>query len=112
MRVVALAVRSLDVGTADPQIQELRRQDVECNLTFLGFLIMENMLKGATRETIQTLKQCEIRTVMATGDNTLTAISVARQCNILGPDEEVYVGDVEDEKVVWRSTDESKPPLN
>jgi cation-transporting ATPase 13A3/4/5 len=73
---------------------------------------MENMLKGATRETIQTLNDCKIRTIMATGDNTLTAISVARHCNILQPDQEIFIGDVENEKVVWRSTDESKPPLN
>jgi len=34
---------------------------------------------------------------MATGDNTLTAISVARQCNILDMDQEVYFGDIENE---------------
>ena len=33
---------------------------------------------------------------MATGDNTLTAISVARDCNILRKDQEVYFGDVLD----------------
>jgi cation-transporting ATPase 13A2 len=40
---------------------------------------------------------------MATGDNTLTAISVARQCNILDNDQEVYFGDIINQKLVWKS---------
>lgn len=65
---------------------------------------MENKLKPATRGTISTLNRCKIRTIMATGDNTLTAISVARQCNILGPSQEVYFGDIIDQKLIWESS--------
>jgi len=32
--------------------------------------------------------------VMATGDNVLTAISVARQCSILHSEKEVFLGDI------------------
>jgi len=46
---------------------------------------MENKLKSQTTGVIETLKDCNVRTVMATGDNVLTAISVARQCAILNP---------------------------
>ena len=56
---------------------------MESNLTFLGFLIMENRLKKETTAVIKSLNDCNVRTVMATGDNILTAISVARQCSIL-----------------------------
>lgn len=56
------------------------RDKVECNLKFLGLLIMENKLKSQTTGVIEILKDCNVRTVMATGDNVLTAISVARQC--------------------------------
>jgi cation-transporting ATPase 13A2 len=31
---------------------------------------------------------------MVTGDNALTAVSVARQCRILDPTKKVYLGDV------------------
>jgi magnesium-transporting ATPase (P-type) len=31
---------------------------------------------------------------MATGDNVLTAISVARECLIIEPDTEVFLGDL------------------
>jgi magnesium-transporting ATPase (P-type) len=44
---------------------------------------MENKLKEQTIKTIQTLNSCNIRTIMATGDNMLTAISVGRECNII-----------------------------
>jgi len=42
---------------------------------------------------------------MATGDNVLTAISVARQCKMLDPSKPVYLGEmttVNDKKqIVW-----------
>jgi len=85
------------------EIQAILRDKVEMGLTFLGFLVMENKLKGATSETISTLNKCEIRTIMATGDNTLTAISVARQCNILGNTQEVYMCEVIDGNLIWRN---------
>jgi cation-transporting ATPase 13A3/4/5 len=62
------------------KVMNASRDKVECNLKFLGLLIMENKLKSQTTGVIEILKDCNIRTVMATGDNVLTAISVARQC--------------------------------
>jgi len=44
---------------------------------------MENKLKDATAEVINKLKDVKIRTVMATGDNVLTGVSVARKCRII-----------------------------
>jgi cation-transporting ATPase 13A3/4/5 len=54
------------------------RADYEMDLTFLGLLVMENKLKKETSAVIANLNECKIRTIMATGDNVLTAISVAR----------------------------------
>jgi len=56
----------------------LKREDAECDLEFLGLLIMENKLKPESNGILETLKECDVRAVMATGDNVLTAISVAR----------------------------------
>jgi len=56
------------------------RLDYEQNLTFLGFLILENKLKNATKGTIKTLNECNIRSILATGDNLYTAISVGIEC--------------------------------
>ena len=53
---------------------------------------------------------------MATGDNVLTAISVARQCGIIESDAEVFLGDVikhEDKEVVtWKSTKSNAHHIN
>lgn len=47
-------------------------------MNFLGFIIMENKLKDATKDIIDVLHGAKIKNVMVTGDNVLTAISVAR----------------------------------
>jgi cation-transporting ATPase 13A3/4/5 len=55
---------------------------------------MQNRLKEATSGVIQILNDANIRTIMATGDNVLTAISVARECNIVDSELEVFLGDI------------------
>lgn len=55
---------------------------------------MENKLKANSANVLRNMNECEIRTVMATGDNVLTAISVARQCKMLSPDKKVFLGEI------------------
>ena len=55
---------------------------------------MENKLKPETIGTIQVLQAAEVRTVMATGDNILTAMSVARQCKIIDENKTTFMGDL------------------
>ena len=102
-RVIALAVRKLENLTF-MQLQNISREKIEDKLTFLGFLIMENKLKEATRGVIKTLNDCKIRTLMATGDNTLTAISVGRGCNILDENEQVFFCEVNNGVLEWKSS--------
>lgn len=61
----------------------MERVEAERDLDFIGFIVFENKLKPATAETIEELEQAGIRQVMCTGDNILTAISVARECALL-----------------------------
>ena len=44
---------------------------------------MENRLKPETYDVIAHLKEANIRTIMCTGDNILTALSVAHDCEII-----------------------------
>ena len=92
-RVLALAARPMP-NLSYLKSQKITREEAECNLTFLGFLIMQNKLKPVTVSVIETLNQANIRTIMATGDNVLTAISVGRECNIIEADAEVFLGDM------------------
>lgn len=65
------------------KVEKMKRQDAESDLEFLGFIIFENKLKPSTTEVINELNDADIRKVMCTGDNILTAISVARECNLI-----------------------------
>ena len=68
----------------------------------MGFLVLENKLKDATLPTIRTLNDCQVRTIMATGDNTLTAISVGRNCGMLKENVDVFLGEVNEGAILWQ----------
>jgi magnesium-transporting ATPase (P-type) len=55
---------------------------------------MENKLKSETAPTIHQLKGANIAVAMATGDNMLTGLHVARQCGIVGRQCQVIVAHV------------------
>ena len=67
----------------------MTREQAESDLTFLGLVILENRLKSVSRGVLQELAGAGIRTVMVTGDNILTAVSVARQCGLVPAGEAV-----------------------
>lgn len=82
-RVLALAYRPLKVGLSYTRMQRDSRQDIEKDLRFLGLLTLGNLLKPETIPVIDTLNKASIRSVMVTGDNMLTAISVANECGMI-----------------------------
>ena len=63
--------------------QKVSREQVESNLEFLGFIIFQNKLKKETSKTLESLQDANIRTIMCTGDNILTAISVGREAGLI-----------------------------
>jgi len=113
-----LACASKNVGTNYKSLMAAKREDLEFDLNFIGFLIMENKLKAVTTQIIDTLHSAEIRTIMVTGDNALTAISVARQCHIVGCNQRIFLGDISEQKVkgknviVWKDFEFSGAKLN
>ncbi|KAL5972016.1 putative cation-transporting ATPase 13A3 [Taenia solium] len=80
-RVLALAWRPLRVVYT--RVMRLQRSSIERQLQFLGLLVMENRLKPESAPVIKLLKEARIRPVMVTGDNMLTALSVARDCEMI-----------------------------
>lgn len=83
-RVIAMAHKTLN-RLPYAKVQRLSREAAESDLTFLAFVIMENRLKPETTPVISALNTACIKTVMVTGDNMLTALSVARDCDIVKP---------------------------
>lgn len=73
------------------EIIEISRENVEKDITFLGFLICENKLKQESSQVIQELNEAKINSLMVTGDNPLTAISVGRGCKMIEENHEVFL---------------------
>lgn len=109
-RVLALAIK--EFGNLDNQAaREIKREDVECDLTFAGFLIISCPLKTDSKSVIKEITKSSHKVVMITGDNPLTACHVAKELRftrkpilVLTPG----IRDHDDEKpsFVWTSINE------
>ncbi len=78
LRIVCIAMRPLDTIPANPN-----PDDIEHGLTFVGLLGLADPPRDTVIEDIKTCGEAGIRTVMMTGDNLITAKSVARRIGIL-----------------------------
>lgn len=87
-RVIALAYKKLEM---DHHTTALTRDKVESDLIFLGLLILENRLKEETKPILEELISAQIRTVMITGDNLQTAITVARKSGMVSEGQKVIL---------------------
>ncbi|KAL1958314.1 hypothetical protein VTO42DRAFT_4631 [Malbranchea cinnamomea] len=110
-RVIACAAKTIQ-QLSWSKLQEMDRLEAESDLTFVGFIIFENKLKPSTTGVIAELREANIRNVMCTGDNILTAVSVARECGIIREDFQCFVpyfveGNPFEPKsrLCWESTD-------
>jgi cation-transporting ATPase 13A1 len=110
-RVLALAYKFLSEETelGQGKINELTREDVEKDLHFAGFLVLQTPLKEDAAEAVRMLNESSHRVVMITGDNPLTAVHVAKQVEIV--DREVFILDAPEndssgKNLVWRTIDD------
>lgn len=109
-RVIACAGKTLPKRTW-LYSQKVTREEIESNLEFLGFIIFENKLKSSTKDTLETLQSASVRTVMCTGDNVLTAISVGRESGLI-QETRVFVPLInenigpEQNLIVWQDVDD------
>lgn len=97
----------------------MKREEVEADLEFVGFIIFENKLKPTTAAVLKELNQSNIGSIMVTGDNILTAISVARNCNLVERDAHCFVprfieGNSRDPNALlqWESIDDAAYKLD
>ncbi|KAK3814383.1 MAG: hypothetical protein J3Q66DRAFT_346355 [Benniella sp.] len=117
-RVIACAYKSMPTLNF-VRAQRVKRDQVESDLIFLGFIVFENKLKPTTTPIVTTLSNARIRQVMCTGDNVLTAISVSRECGLINKAREVYTprfvsGDstTEASEIVWENIDDERMTLD
>ncbi|KAI0467635.1 hypothetical protein F4859DRAFT_506591 [Xylaria cf. heliscus] len=110
-RVLALAYKQLTVDSelGSSKINDLKREKVEADLNFAGFLVLQCPLKDDAKQAVQMLNESSHRVVMITGDNPLTAVHVAREVEIV--DRDVLILDAPEKtdgsrRLVWRSVDD------
>ena len=110
-RVLALAYKHLstEAEIGQKRINDLKREEVEAELHFAGFLVLQCPLKDDAIKAVQMLNESSHRVVMITGDNPLTAVHVARVVEIV--DREVLILDAPEHdstgtNLVWRSIDD------
>lgn len=97
-RVIALAHKKLKLSYT--KVYKVQRETIENDMSLVGLIVMENRLKPETTPCIQALNDANIRVIMVTGDNILTALSVARDCHIV----------THGQSVITVNVDNSNPP--
>ncbi|KAF9907569.1 hypothetical protein EC991_010781 [Linnemannia zychae] len=117
-RVIACATKSMP-SLNFVRAQRVKREQVESDLTFLGLIVFENKLKPTTAPVIATLANAQIRQVMCTGDNVLTAISVSKECGLIHQSKDVYTprfitgnSTTENSRIVWENTNDGRKTLD
>ena len=88
LRIVCIAMRPLDSIPANPNPEE-----IEHGLTFVGLLGIIDPPRDNVTDDIAACKAAGIRTVMITGDNLITAKSIARRIGILTDDSSAVTGE-------------------
>ena len=77
MRVIATAYADLS-----HDLEDLEDEHIRGNLVFVGLAGMADPPREEAKEAIKLCKQAGVKVVMITGDNKLTAESIARQLNL------------------------------
>ncbi|XP_042227487.1 polyamine-transporting ATPase 13A2-like isoform X1 [Homarus americanus] len=83
LRVLAVAGKTLREGLTLGQVEVCPREELEDESAFLGLVLLHNKLKVETAPVLAILHKARLATVMVTGDNLLTALSVARQSGMV-----------------------------
>lgn len=87
-RVIACASKVINISKLD-NLSKAQITDFEDGLTFDGFIVFHNKIKRQSKPTILELREIDMRCLMATGDNLLTAVNVSRNCGLIDPDDQV-----------------------
>ncbi|KAH1406794.1 hypothetical protein KXW28_000309 [Aspergillus fumigatus] len=110
-RVLALAYKYLSEESelSQGRINGYIREEIEADLIFAGFLVLQCPLKEDAIKAVRMLNESSHRVVMITGDNPLTAVHVARKVEIV--DRDVLILDAPEDdmsgtRLVWRSIDD------
>ena len=105
-----MAAKSININLQ--QSQTITREEVEKDMIFLGLLIVQNKLKEKTKDSLDKYDKADLRMLMATGDNILTAICVSKDCNLIHQDQKMISCEIENENgndvLKWRPLEDER----
>jgi cation-transporting ATPase 13A3/4/5 len=90
----------------DGDYSKMTREDIECDLSFLGLVDFKNNLRAESPYVIMALENGDVQSIMVTGDNVFTGVCIAKECGMIKKEETVaFASSISDSgKVSW--TDE------
>lgn len=92
LRVLSVAMRRIkkeDVAS----FKESNDEEVVSNLTFVGLVALKDPLREEIKSTLETAKAAGIKTIMITGDNSLTAKAIANELGMKVDNENILEGE-------------------
>jgi Ca2+-transporting ATPase len=88
LRVIGTAIRNLEGTPAGGACLE----EVERDLVFLGLAGMQDLPRPGVTEAVAQCRRAGVRPVMITGDHPHTALAIAREIGLAGPDDHALSG--------------------
>jgi len=86
LRVIAFGKKSITKN-------EYKREELEKELEFLGLIGIYDPPRPEAKRAVLEAKRAGITTIMVTGDNELTALSIAKEVGLIEKDEDVITGE-------------------
>ncbi len=92
LRVIGLAIREMPKDFKLESPENVNWSDIDCNLTFIGFIALKDPLRPEARETIELCQKAGIRPILITGDHQLTAKAIGEEVGLKVKTENIITG--------------------
>ncbi len=86
-------LRVIGFGSKLEKHSNLQREHLEKDLNFLGIVGIYDPPRVEAKAAVEKAKTAGIRVIMVTGDNELTALSIAKEVGLIDKDEDVVTGE-------------------
>ena len=94
-RILGMAYKEISKEEIERTLAE-KREHIESELNFMGFLVLQNKLKPDSRACLLKLNEAALRIKLISGDNILTTIQTAKEAGILSQKTDVLIVDMKD----------------